>query len=195
MRPKITIKTSHPLQKHILQTGDSEKDMEQLREHRDKLIDTTVDNIEFLDQLEDRLGLEFKEFKLDVWVYTGRDASISSPLLIANRGNVDVEFVELAYLVAKELIYQNLPDLKPHKMLEAGDDRMDVTAGMLAYEAVSSVAGEDYIDDILQKPPFSEHSDTWDTVHSKVKKWSDDETLLEFLGIEKKPKQEPQGEL
>jgi hypothetical protein len=191
MRPQITIKTSTPLQRFIIQKSHDEEDMEILREQRDNLLDHFAERAAILDQMEDRSGLEFAQLSIDVWYYRGQDTSISSPLLISARDNPDVEFLELIFLLAKELMYQNLDRLQPHEMLETGIEKMDVTAGLLAYRSLASMEGEDYVDDVLEHDIFQgESKTTWDTVKERSQEWSEGETLLDFLGIEQQERQD-----
>lgn len=193
MRPQITIKTSTPLQRFIIQKSHDEEEMETLREQRDNLLDHFAERAVILDRMEDLSGLEFTQLSIDVWYYTGRDESISSPLLISARDDPDVEFLELIFLLAKELMYQNLDILQPHEMLDTGLQKMDVTAGLLAYRALASMEGEGYVDDVLEHEIFQgESKETWDTVKERSDEWKEGTTLLDFLGIEQQERQDDQ---
>lgn len=189
MRPQLTIKTSHPLQKHVLQSNHSEENMADLRAHRDQLIDKTVDNIRFLDIMQNFSGLSFRDEKINIWVYQGRDKSISSPLLLAHRGNVDVEFLELVCLLSKDLLYQNIGQLQQHEMLDPGYDQIDVTANLLAYKTLETLWDQKTVENILDHTTFGgDQLKTWRTVREKAQSWDPEQTtLLDLLGIQRKP--------
>lgn len=187
MQPQVTIKTSQPFQKDIIQEHYKEEDMDRIKSYRDQLIDQLSQNVEALGEMEDLSGLEFAKLSLDIWVYRGGDKAISSPLMIPERDSPDASLLELLQLVAKELIYENKIELKQHEMLEAGEEKLDVTAGMLAYRAMEETASQRDIEEALNKKPFTEKEETWNIVRENVGEWKDkDQALLEFLGIEMK---------
>lgn len=192
MQPQVTIKTSQPFQRDIIKEHDSEEDMDEIQGYRDQLVDQLSQNIDALGALEELSGLEFIKMSLDIWVYRGGDKAISSPLLLPERSSPNAGLLELLHLVSKDLIYENKIDLKEHEMLEAGTEKLDVTAGMLAYRAMEEEATQRDIEEALNKKPFTEQEKTWSIVREKVGEWKEkDETLLEFLGIEMKEQEEP----
>ncbi|MDY6777072.1 MAG: hypothetical protein SVU32_00275 [Candidatus Nanohaloarchaea archaeon] len=184
MRPQITIKTSQPFQRYILQENDSDDEMDDLAAFRDRVIDELAGRVEVIDELEARSGLEFQTFGIDAWVYTGRDKAISSPIMLPRRDDPQVAFFELVFLLAKELIFQNQDSLEDHEMLESGFEALDVTAGLIAYTATAAVEDEDFVDDLLDTSVFGGDAlKTWRAVKEHAAEMEDG-TVLDHLGID-----------
>ncbi|MDY6789483.1 MAG: hypothetical protein SVV03_05995 [Candidatus Nanohaloarchaea archaeon] len=191
LRPQVTIKTSQPFQRDIIQEHFKEEEMQEIMDYRDQLIEQLTRNLEALDEMERISGLEFMDITLDVWVFQGRDSAVPSPLMVPMRGSLQASLMELMYLIAKELIYENKMELEDHPMLEAGEEKLDVIAGMLAYRALEETETQRNIEETLKKKPFSNQDKTWDLVREKVGEWKEkDQSLLEFLGIEKIEREE-----
>ncbi|MDY6771535.1 MAG: hypothetical protein SV186_06315 [Candidatus Nanohaloarchaea archaeon] len=187
MRPQVTFKTSQPLQEHILQTDSSADAMDELRATRDRAMDFFADRVTVLDHIEDLAGIEYRGFTdIDIYVFSGRDTSVSSPIMLAARDDEQVMFVETVYFLAKELLYQNLDRMEQgHEMLEPGKDRFDVTAGMLAHRAIERIESSDFIDTVLDSDAFDDQRETWEDVQDRMADWDDSEqTLVQHLDID-----------
>ena len=186
MRPQITIKTSHPFQDKILDTDASEDNMASVRETRDALIDRFADTARILDHMEDISGLSFQELQISAWVFNGPDAAIASPILIPARDDTEVMYLQLLYMLSKELLYENLRDLEEHEMLDPGHDAFDVTAGLIAYEALARIEDDTHVSELLEDSVFGgEQLKTWRKVEEHAETWTPaDETLLEYFDIE-----------
>ncbi len=178
MKPLVTFLTSSELQEAI---GNplSDDEAEELRDFRDRLMESVGNLEEALAEMEDLYGRGWKTFDASVWVFQGKTDSVSSPILIRQK-DIETAVFETFWMFAKLLIRDDPPD---SELVEPGYGKLDAVSALLAAKALERVMEPDGYAG-LEEAARSDTDDikTWRKVDELAEEWNpEDKPLYEWL--------------
>ncbi|MFB6265700.1 MAG: hypothetical protein ABEI07_01300 [Candidatus Nanohaloarchaea archaeon] len=178
MKPAVTFLTSSELQQ-ALGNPLSDEEEEELRQFRNRVMESFGNLEEALEEMEELYGRGWKTFDASIWLFRGNQESISSPILIREEGIEEVVF-ETFRMLAKRMIRDDPPD---SELIEEGYAKLDAVSALLASEALERVMdGSGYEELMDEVKPDADELKTWRKVEEIEEDWDpESEPLYEWL--------------